>query len=314
MPRTKPVSTIKLASELILQLDELTTRLGGLSASGSHLKSTPLQQLEDVAERLRNVAMEFDPIALPSSVFDPAAPEIAGRNIALALMAQPRRPMAEMTEKPGFYGAGVYAIYYRGEKLPFPAYQALRGSDHPIYIGKADPESASATTPKMQGRAIWSRLREHANTIDKAECTLSIDDFECRFLVVQSGYQRAAEDYLIRFFGPIWNSETNICYGMSKHGDAAETRGNKRSPWHTIHPGVKWAANPKLVDQKPAAQITQDIAAHFKKYTPVRSIDEILKKFLQEMRQTKIAAPIDVPSAGTEPAAESQTFNSQVSA
>lgn len=282
---------------MIQDLEELTARIAEVSASGMHLKSVPLLKLEDVTERLRNVVVEFDPIALPSSVFDPADPEIAGRNIALALMAQPRRPMADL---PGFYGAGVYAIYYKGEKQAFPAYAELTRADHPIYVGKADPDSATATTPKAQGRAIWGRLREHANTIRKASSTLAIEDFECRFLVVQSGYQKAAEDYLIRFFQPIWNSETAICYGMSKHGDSADTRGNGRSPWHTMHRGVKWADNPKLADQKPVPQIEQEISDHFKQSRPLKGIDEIMKKFLQEMRQTKIIPLSEDPLPGIE--------------
>lgn len=279
--------------EMIQGLEELTARMAEVSSGGNHLKPAALRKLEDVTERLRNVVVEFDPIALPSSVFDPADPVIAGRNIALALMAQPRRPMAEL---PGFYGAGVYAIYYKGERKPFPAYAGLVGSDHPIYVGKADPVTGSATTPKAQGRAIWGRLNEHAKTIRKAETTLDIGDFECRFLVVQSGYQKAAEDYLIRFFQPIWNSETGICYGMSKHGDAATTRANARSPWHTMHPGVKWA-DASSADQKPPEEIERSIDTHFASNPPLQGMEEILGRFLQEMRQTKIAAPSDTPSA-----------------
>lgn len=43
-------------------------------------------------------------------------------------------------------------------------------------------------------------------------------------LVVQTGWQDSAENYLIELFEPIWNSEVNICFGFGKHGDDPKTR------------------------------------------------------------------------------------------
>lgn len=84
-----------------------------------------------------------------------------------------------------------------------------------------------------QGAKLCGRLSDHRKNIDKATSTLNLTDFEFRSLVVQSGWETAAEDYLIHLFSPIWNSETNILYGLGKHGDSATTRANKRSPWDT---------------------------------------------------------------------------------
>ena len=67
------------------------------------------------------------------------------------------------------------------------------------------------------------RLNEHRKNIAKAASTLRLDDFEYRALVVQTGWQSAAENYLIDLFKPIWNNEVGICYGFGKHGDAPET-------------------------------------------------------------------------------------------
>ena len=146
-------------------------------------------------------------------------------------MAQPRVPLADVGI---FYGAGVYAIYYQGLH---EIYRPISGKEVPIYIGKADPDSALARTPIEQKTKLAGRLKEHCRSIAKAATTLDINDFDCRYLVVQSGWEKPAESFLINFFTPVWNIETNICYGLGKHGDDALTRANKRSPWDTLHPG-----------------------------------------------------------------------------
>ena len=90
---------------------------------------------------------------------------------------------------------------------------------------------------------------------------------------------------MIDLFKPIWNSEINICYGFGKHGDDPGTRANLRSPWDTLHPGRDWAhRDPKMKDARAAKRILEDIREHLAKYPPVGSIDEILKRFLDEMR------------------------------
>ena len=44
---------------------------------------------------------------------------------------------------------------------------------------------------------------------------------DCRFLIVRTGWQGAAEDFLIELFSPVWNNETGICYEFGKHEDSA---------------------------------------------------------------------------------------------
>ena len=169
-------------------------------------------------------------------MFEPSNPTIAGRIIGLALLARARKPLSFATEK--FYGSGVYAIYYNGD---FPAYSGISGKEQPIYVGKADPAHPSAKTVVEQMDRLSRRLNDHRKTIAKASATLKLDDFEFRALVVQSGYESAAENYLIHLFRPIWNNETKICRGFGKHGDDPKTRRNQRSPRVTLHPGREWA-------------------------------------------------------------------------
>lgn len=264
---------------LLAELRTLAERIATAEA-GTDARATKRARLalDQVTQQLASIAAGLDPVLRPASIFDPTDPNTAGRVVALTLVAQDRHSLAAI---PDFYGAGVYAIYYKGDFAP---YANLSGTDHPIYVGKADPDNPAAKDAVSQGTKLSGRLNEHAKSIRKAISTLSIDDFECRFLIVQTGFQKSAEDYLINFFKPIWNSETKICFGLGKHGDSSETRGNKRSPWDTLHPGREWA-DASTENQKAPALILQQIAAHLVANPPYADIHAIFDRFLTDMRQ-----------------------------
>lgn len=234
--------------------------------------------LRGLVQDVEGALQRIDPIALPSVVFDPSNPKIIGRFTALALVAQDREPLAEIGK---FYGSGVYAIYYRGD---FEPYGPLKNSETPIYVGQAAPALANAHTARDQGPRLAARLNEHRKNIAKAETTLRVEDFEARFLVVQSGWETAAEDFLIHLFRPVWNSETNILYGLGKHSDDATTRANKRSPWDTLHPGRVWAAK-SIEDARTPDVIIGDLEAHFRSHPPLMTREELLDTFFAGLRQ-----------------------------
>ena len=249
-------------------------------ALSSALRNRVDRALRALALDIETALERIDPISLPASVFDPSNPKIVGRFTALAMVAQDRAPLADIGK---FYGSGVYAIYYRGQYAP---YAPITGTETPIYVGQAAPGLSNAQTARDQGPRLAARLNEHRKSILKADSTLSLDDFDARFLVVQSGWETAAEDYLISLFRPIWNNETNILYGIGKHGDSAETRANKRSPWDTLHPGRAWAAN-STEDARATEQILTDLADHFTRHPPVVDRGELLDTFLSGLRQRK---------------------------
>lgn len=115
----------------------------------------------------------------------------------------------------------MYTIYYKGNH---EHYRPLSETEHSIYVGKADPEAPSAENAMAQGVKLPGRLSEHGKSFRTAVTTLNIDDFDCRFLIVQPGFQKLAEDYLINTFKPIWNFETRIYFGLGKHGTVRTLR------------------------------------------------------------------------------------------
>ncbi|WP_346294426.1 Eco29kI family restriction endonuclease [Sphaerothrix gracilis] len=277
MTKARPGSPAALVEKLREDLANLAalTAAGGLSAPARRKLEADMRA---IVVELEELLLNLDPIRQPAAVFDPGNPKIIGRFISLAMVAQPRVPLAELQ---AFYGSGVYALYYNGD---FPLYEPIKGTETPIYVGQAAPAINNARTPKEQEDRLARRLRDHAGNIARATSTLRLEDFEFRSLVVQSGWETAAEDYLIHLFQPIWNSETKILYGLGKHGDSATTRANKRSPWDTLHPGRTWAAD-STDDARTPEQIEADLTRHFAETRIYATLDDVLHDFVAELSQ-----------------------------
>jgi hypothetical protein len=266
-----------LIAHLRANLSDLAEKASTEKINSRSRKALDLEMRKFIDE-IEVLLRELNPIRQPSAFFDPSDPKVIGRFVALALVSQQRMPLSEIEP---FYGSGVYAIYYRGD---FNLYAPISATETPIYVGQAAPLQANARRPTEQGDKLSRRLTEHLKNILKAKDSLDINDFDCRALVVQSGWETAAEDYLIHLFKPIWNSETKILYGLGKHGDSATTRANKRSPWDTIHPARHWAAE-TAEDAKTPSQIAEELEKHFETTPVYRTIDDVLHDFVQELRQ-----------------------------
>lgn len=171
--------------------------------------------------------------------FNPLDKTNLGSSVADALLARPALPLAELEKFPG---AGVYAIYYSGEFKPYAALAALNSSGDfhaPIYVGKAVPEGArkGGSLESKPGRVLFRRLAEHAETI-RAAVNLNIDDFHCRFLVVDDIWIPLGESLLIARFSPIWNS---LVDGFGNHDPGSGRHAGMRPRWDVLHPGRLWA-------------------------------------------------------------------------
>jgi hypothetical protein len=284
-----------------IALDELR---GSLSKVGSLLPtlskptaSRTLTELIAVMHEIERVRENYDPIKDPGYSFDPANPDTAGKLVALALVAQDQVPLSRIART---YGSGVYAIYYKGDH---PAYRRISNTETPIYVGKADPKKSGAKTAREQGPQLYGRLADHRKMIRTVGAhavengladPLILDDFHCRRLVCATNAQLVAEEHLIRLFLPIWNSEVGVCWGISKHGDAATTRANKRSPWDVMHPGRRWAMHENLDDKMSPAQILTGISKHLTEVPPYKNRAVIIEKILAAFTQNAAAMPGDI--------------------
>jgi hypothetical protein len=79
---------------------------------------------------------------------------------------------------------------------------------------------------------------------------------------------------------------------MSKHGDAAKTRANKRSPWDVVHPGRAWALDSSLVDSLSPAEIASKIEATVTRVPPRTDHASLLEEMLAAFRQQDPAPPV----------------------
>jgi hypothetical protein len=120
--------------------------------ASAQLPATRAKQVrKTIAEaysRLGKVITDLDPVRQPSFIFDPSNPKVAGRIIALAMIAQPRKPLDALDK---FYGSGVYALYYKGD---FKAYQVISGKKPTFSLGHPACRKGMGTQrSKLEGRA-----------------------------------------------------------------------------------------------------------------------------------------------------------------
>ncbi|MCW2349170.1 Eco29kI family restriction endonuclease [Sphingobium sp. B12D2B] len=176
-------------------------------------------------------------------VYNPLDKINLGKSVADALLAQPVHALGDI---PPFEGAGIYVIYYRG---PFPAYQPIAEANTqearwPIYIGKAIPSGGrkgASLTASARGKALYNRLAEHRDSIrdvEKGSGTLTVADFQARYLTVDDIWIPLGESLLIARFRPIWNRELD---GFGNHDPGSGRYNGLRPLWDHLHPGRQWA-------------------------------------------------------------------------
>jgi Eco29kI restriction endonuclease len=199
--------------------------------TNSHRLRRLLSDIRSAHQFLDRLHAALDVVLIPKMVFDVTSPKIIAEVAVFTLEQQPKLPLATL---PAFYGSGIYAFYYQGD---FPAYEAIRGTSCPIYVGSSVSKIPSSN-PILQGIKLFGRIREHREKSIRESRNLSLEDFSCRYLVVQSGLEKAAEDFLIRRYYPVWNKESKVCSGIGKHGDVART---ELSDWDILHGNRQWA-------------------------------------------------------------------------
>lgn len=139
--------------------------------------------------------------------FNPLDKKNLGASVAEALLTKEVHQLAELS---AFDGAGIYAIYYTGDFGAYAQVSRLNLNGKfmlPIYVGKAVPAGArvGANSEIPAGKVLYKRLKEHADSI-RAAVNLNIEDFFCRFLVVDDIWIPLGESLIISRFTPVWNS------------------------------------------------------------------------------------------------------------
>lgn len=198
--------------------------------------------------------------------FNPLDRKSLGASVAQALLQQEAIPLGKITL---FSGAGIYAIYYTGNFKPYEPI-AIRSRDGkfevPIYVGKAVPAGARKGGVGLSvspGKALYNRLSEHAESINDVK-NISLQDFYCRFLVVDDIWIPLGESLLIANFSPIWN---NIIDGFGNHDPGKGRYEGMRPRWDVLHPGRAWAEK-----CKPRLETPEQIVADVKTYLRTTTI------------------------------------------
>ncbi|MFZ2267557.1 MAG: Eco29kI family restriction endonuclease [Azonexus sp.] len=194
--------------------------------------------------------------------FNPLDKKNLGASVAEAMLAGAVHSLGGLTN---FKGAGIYAIYYSGDFGPYEEIAKRNQGGNPtapIYIGKAVPAGArkgGGIGLGVIGRPLFNRLSEHAESI-RAVSNLKIEDFSCRFLVVDDIWIPLGESLLIARFSPVWNAMID---GFGNHDPGSGRHNGMRPRWDVLHPGRSWACKCK---ERPelAEDVARDVASYLR--------------------------------------------------
>ena len=197
--------------------------------------------------------------------FNPLDKRNLARSVINAMMRGSAVPLKDLQP---FDGAGIYAIYYTGD---FEAYEALSEANSgdalivPIYVGKAVPSGGrkGGMIEAEHGQALFKRLSEHRKSIEAAK-NLDMEDFFCRYLVVDDIWIPLGEALLISKTSPVWNS---ILDGFGNHDPGAGRRAGKISRWDVLHPGRPWVASSASREETPE-QLATEIREYLENQKP----------------------------------------------
>lgn len=172
--------------------------------------------------------------------YDPLDYKNLAGSVVDALLKNEPGPLKPLTS---FVGCGVYAIYYKG-KLPCYSHVSSKDCVTPIYVGNATPSGSRKGSREGEfvvGNDLYRRLGTHAKSIKQAE-NLQLEEFLCRYLVVEPVWITLAERFLINHFHPVWNT---VVDGFGNHPVGKGRYAGRRPQWDILHPGRPWAGRLK---------------------------------------------------------------------
>ena len=162
-------------------------------------------------------------------------------------------PVFGLPPPKAFAGAGVYALYYIGRSGIYQKFgKTVNRLEYarPIYVGKTVPagwrQSRTSVTEPSTGRPLFSRLRQHAKSIEEVK-NLGITDFMCRFMIFEGAVESmipAVEAALVATHNPLWNS---VLDGFGNHDPGKNRVTGRLSDWDALHSGRSWVKSLKDV-------------------------------------------------------------------
>ena len=182
---------------------------------------------------------------MAEATFNPLDKKNLGVSVADALLEKKPVPLPPSES---FDGAGIYAIYYAGGFLEYKKIveRNRQGKfEAPIYVGKAIPPGGrkGVLDPNAKaGPVLFRRLNEHADSIRQASSNLKLEDFFCRYLLVDDIWIPLGESLLIQQFAPLWNRTID---GFGNHDPGAGRYIGQCPAWDVVHPGRPWAVRCK---------------------------------------------------------------------
>lgn len=214
---------------------------------------------------------------MPAEEYNPLDYDNLTKHCVEELMS---RDIVELPIKEQVNGAGVYALFYRGD---FGPYRSVRSPDAtwPIYVGKAVPPGArKGARHGGPSTALFKRLREHAESIQAAK-NLRLESFLCRYLVVTPIWITMAERLLLERYQPIWN----VCIeGFGLHDPGKGRHAGELSWWDVLHPGRSWASRLRQTrTRKEAERRLKDFLASHRPGQPMKPLPEgVIERAIEE--------------------------------
>lgn len=175
-----------------------------------------------------------------TKLYNPLDKENLAESIVRAILAE---PASRFPDADDIVGAGIYAIYYLGAERLYSKIAAANKRKkfaQPIYVGKAIPKGArkgGLGKDSSEGRALRTRLNQHAESIDQAD-NLNVSDFYFKSLVVDDVWIPLGENMLIEEFKPVWNI---VLDGFGNKDPGRRRKDQFNSYWDVVHPGRKFA-------------------------------------------------------------------------
>jgi hypothetical protein len=133
-----------------------------------------------------------------------------------------------------FNGAGVYALYYKGDNS---LYKDIVGK--PMFIGRVQPKGISKAEENNSAE-LYSKIKEQCKSIEEAK-NLSLEDFQCKYMIldqVEMALSEAIENQLVNEYKPAWNVYIE---GFANHNPGKGRVRQAPSEWDILHPGRQWA-------------------------------------------------------------------------